>query len=159
MSVVKTHRVTYPLAQKVRRGPRIGVAMAITRAEAAVAGMRDRLLSQVDEQIAAAELALQEHSSNGSDAALAQLADCGEQLIGISGACGLPALADAALGLCDLLDWMQQSSRFQAQALAVHVAALRLLRAKEDAGAARHVLDGLARVRARVVDGPDHVAS
>ena len=158
MSVVKTHRVKYRLADKLRRGPGIGVAAALARAEAAVAGMRDQLLAEVDTHIAAAEVALAGCRPGAADAEMLRLSDCGERLIGIAGACGMGPLADASLGLCDLIDWMQQASRFEAEALAVHVAALRLLRSNESTEAAAQVLGGLARVRARYLDG-DPVAS
>jgi len=159
MNVVKTRRVTYPLAQKLRRGPGIGVVAALARAEAAVAGIQDRLVAEVDTHIAAAEAAFGEGPSDAGDDAVLRLADSGERLVGIAGACGLAPVAEAALGLCDLIDWMQQYSRFEGQALGVHVAALRLLRVSKNTDAATHVLNGLARVRARFVDGPGNVSS
>ena len=57
MTSVSFRNVKYTLAKKVRTGPGLARSTALQRAEAAVAGMRDELLAELEIQIAAAEAA------------------------------------------------------------------------------------------------------
>ena len=147
MSVVRVYKPKYRLARQLRTDPNITTATAIRQAEAAVASLRERLLTEVDDQIARAEAALIDVLGTADREATERIYDCGDRLSGVAGACGLGALGDAALGACDLIDWMRQNEHWEPNALAVHVAALRLLRGGPDEAAAKDVLDGLARVR------------
>ncbi len=155
MSVVKTHRVNYRLARQLREGRGIGTSVAIARAEAAVASISDRLLQEVDDNIATAEAALSNCTGDPHGPAVAEIYECSDRIVGVAAACGLEAVASAALGVCDLIDWMQQASRFESVVLGVHVSALRLLRNDTASEAAEDVLAGLSRVRARFTCGPE----
>ncbi|WP_300572550.1 hypothetical protein [Phenylobacterium sp.] len=59
----------------------------------------------------------------------------------------MQVLSDAALGLCDLLDWMQDGEHWDAAAVHVHVGALRVLRRESSEAACDNVLAGLRKVR------------
>lgn len=151
MSVVKVHKPRYTLATKLRTGKMTDVPSAVKRAEAAIAAIADKLLEAVDADLDAAELALAEYMQQPGPEAMQRIYDCGDRLAGICAACGLRPLADAALGTCELLDGMATTGRNDPRAVAVHVAALRLLRQSEDQDA-ESVLSGLARVRQRFAD-------
>ena len=151
MSVVKVYKARHTLATKLRTGPMTGVPAAVQRAEAAIAAIVDKLLAAVDADIDAAELALAEYMQDQAPAAMQRIYDCGDRLAGIGAACGLRPLADAALGTCELLDGMVVTGRSDPRAIAVHVAALRLLRQAGDQDTG-NVLTGLARVRDRFAD-------
>lgn len=151
MSVVKVHKPRHKLATKLRLGKLMDVPAAVKRAEAAVAEIADKLLVAVDADIEAAEAALGVYMQAPGPAPMKVIYDCGDRLAGIAAACGMRPLADAALGTCELLDGMTTTGRSDPRAVAVHVAALRLLRQGGDEGAAS-VLSGLARVRERFAD-------
>jgi hypothetical protein len=64
-------------------------------------------------------------------------------------------VVEAALGLCDLVDWFQQSGQTEQRALEVHVSAFRLLRHTTEPAAREPVLAGLNKVRERYL-GPQN---
>ncbi|PZQ64323.1 MAG: hypothetical protein DI570_05815 [Phenylobacterium zucineum] len=150
MTSVSFRKAKYRLASQLRTGPGLSRSTALQRAEAAVAGMREQLLAELDAKIAAAEAALADALRQKGGPALDVIYDCGDGLAGIAGACGQDAVADAALGACDLIDWMRSEQRWSANALTVHVSAFRVLKDDQTGAAAPAVLDGLAKVRARV---------
>ena len=150
MSTMKLHRPRYRIAAQLRRGPGLSVAHAVRRAEAAVAELREALLAEVDTQIALAEAAIGDGLA-GDRTTAERIYDSADRLAGVAGACGFPAVAEAALGACDLIDWMREV-RWEPKALAVHVAALRVLRGGASGLAAAQVLEGLTRVRAHLFE-------
>lgn len=148
MTTVSFRKAKYRLATQLRTGPGLTRSVALQRAEAAVAGMRDQLLAELDAEIAAAEAALADALSQSGGPALDLIYDCGDRLAGIAGACGREGVADAALGACDLIDWMRSEQKWSSKALTVHVSAFRVLKDDETGQAAPAVLEGLAKVRA-----------
>ena len=80
--------------------------------------------------------------------------DVSNAIFGIAGQFGLKALAEAAFSLCDLADGFRSGEAVNWPAIDVHVDGIRLLATLGDkAGAvgAESILDGLRRVRARVL--------
>ena len=96
MTSVSFRNVKYTLAKKVRTGPGLARSTALQRAEAAVAGMRDELLAELEIQIAAAEAAFAAALPQRGGPGLATIYECGDRLAGIAGACGCESVADAA---------------------------------------------------------------
>lgn len=143
MSVVIKRKVNYRLAEQLRRGDLVQVSVAIRRAEAMVEDMQGELLAALDAEIDAAE-ALVGTVKRGEVAALYE---CAERLFGIAGACHMQVVSDAALGLCDLLDWMQDGSNWDVASIHVHVGSLRVLRREKSEAACDNVLAGLRKVR------------
>lgn len=149
MTVIKK-KVNLALTKQIKAPGGIGVSMAIMRANKAVEGMRGRLLETVDGHIADVEAAM---AAVKGPETLQQLYDAADQLVAIAGACDLPGVVEAALGLCDLVDWLQQRRKVETRALEVHVSAFRLLRLTNEPAASGPVLDGLKKVRERFL-GP-----
>lgn len=77
--------------------------------------------------------------------------------IGVAGVCGLDAVDTALLSLCQLLDYLKASGKWDKTSVAVHVQALRLLVAADPKDAqVGEILDGLKRVSA-LYAGPSGV--
>jgi hypothetical protein len=152
MTVLKK-KVNLALTKQIKAPGGIGVSMAIMRANKAVEGMRGRLLETADGHIAEVEAAMA--AVDGAPPTLQRLYDAADQLVAIAGACDLPGVVDAALGLCDLADWFQQRGQIDKRALEVHVAAFRLLRATNEPAASGPVLEGLKKVRERYLGPQD----
>jgi hypothetical protein len=152
VTVIKK-KVNLALTKQIKAPGGIGVSMAIMRANKAVEGMRERLLETVDGHIADAEAAVT--AIDGTQENLQALYDAADQLVAIAGACELPAVVEAALGLCDLVDWLQQRGQIEQRALEVHVAAFRLLRHATQPAARDPVLAGLKKVRERYLGPQD----
>lgn len=143
MTVVIKRKVTYRLAEQLRHGEMTPVSIAIRRAEAMVEEMQGELHEAVDAEIDSAERLLGQIRPGE----VAQLYECAERLFGISAACKLKVISDASLGLCDLLDWMQDADHWDMAAVHVHVGALRVLRREKSEMACDNVLAGLRKVR------------
>lgn len=71
-------------------------------------------------------------------------------MVGVAHVAGLPHLDRAAYGLCELADGLMAQGRWDADAVAVHVQALHLLR-QAQFGDAMTVLDGLEKVRVKTL--------
>lgn len=151
MSVVIKRKVKYRLAEQLREGEMLPVSIAIRRAEAMVEEMQVELQAAVDTEIAAAERLVAEIVTGEVSA----LYECAERLFGISGACHMKSVSEAALGLCDLLDWMQAEGKWDPAATAVHVGALRVLRRETSEAACETVLAGLRKVRRKHFPVPE----
>lgn len=151
MTTVIKRKVKYRLAEQLREGEMLPVSIAIRRAEAMVEEMQVELQAAVDAEIEAAERLVSEIVSGEVTA----LYECAERLFGISGACRMEAVADAALGLCDLLDWFQTEGKWDHAATAVHVGALRVLRREKSEAACEMVLAGLRKVRRKHFPVPE----
>ncbi|WP_300572544.1 hypothetical protein [Phenylobacterium sp.] len=145
MSRAKKHVVKYPLASKLTTGPQIPVEQAVQRAEALVEDMHVDLLAAVD-----AEIANVQRQAGRTEPDLKGLYESADRLMAIASACHLSALSNAALGLCDLLDHLRLARRWDEPGVSVHVATLRALRHEVSPASSKVVLEGLARVRAKL---------
>lgn len=145
MSRAKRYAVKYPLASKLTSGPQIPVEQAVQRAEALVEDMHDDLLAAVDTEITN----VLRHADR-TEPDLKGLYESADRLMAIASACHLSALSNAALGLCDLLDQLRLARRWDEPGVSVHVATLRALRHEVSPASSKVVLEGLARVRAKL---------
>jgi hypothetical protein len=72
------------------------------------------------------------------------------QAIGLAALCGMPAVDDAVVSLCDLMDKLKVRRRWDAEAVGVHIYSLRaLLNANPGDTQVKAILDGLRKVSAR----------
>lgn len=148
MSDVKVHRPRYRLAEKLKRGDQITSTRALAQARARVDGLRSGILEAVD-----GELALLEQAARSDDpAARAEgLIAAADRVAGL--VCALEKLQDmatVALGLCQAVERMRQSGRWDDEAVAVHISGLRLLRLGVGQMEAQMLLAGLHKVQARL---------
>lgn len=146
MSDVKKYVVKYPLATKLQTGPQISVEQAVQRAQDLVEAMQDDLLAAVDAEIAN----VQKQAGSIDPARLKSLYESADRLMAIASACHLKAVSDAARGLCDLLEQLRVTHRWDEPGVSVHVATLRALRHQPSPASAAVVLEGLAKVREKV---------
>lgn len=95
-----------------------------------------------------------EGRTSGDPAAFKGIYDLSNAIYGLAGSFGLKPLAEAAFSLCDLADAFRGGEPANWPAIDVHVDGIRLLASLgEKAGAAgsESILEGLRRVRARVL--------
>jgi hypothetical protein len=72
------------------------------------------------------------------------------QAIGLAALCGMPAVDDAVVSLCDLLDKLKTRKRWDAEAVGVHIHSLRaLLNANPGDAQVQAILAGLRQVSAK----------
>ncbi len=109
----------------------------------------------IEQALAAAEAAaVAAARASGDPESFGAVYDISNAIYGIASAFALHALAEAAFSLCDVADHFRSGAEANWPAVNVHVDGIRLLAAlREKAGAqgAESILDGLRRVRARVV--------
>ena len=100
-------------------------------------------LSQTEAQFAA-------YGSAFDDGKLDKLYLVANQAIGLAALCGLPAVDEAVVSLCDLLDKLKVRKRWDPEAVGVHIHALRaLLTANPGDAQVRAILAGLRQVSAK----------
>jgi len=120
---------------------------ALARAERNVAAHRDAALGQLDVVIGSIDQVLS--APDGTSAQSQQrLLELAHEIAGVAGLFQLVALGLAAQSLCELIEGCFERKTWDQAGVAVHLAAIRLLRRPEHAvGAAEsEVLKGLARI-------------
>lgn len=127
------------------------VAQAVEQAETNLEGLQEAGLLQLDSGLAAVEAVFVRYGEAFDRALITEHYALAVKLIGLPSLCGFDALENAAHSLCDLLDRLGATGRWDRDGVQVHIRALRLLR-NLPAGTddvAEPVLDGLRRVRER----------
>jgi hypothetical protein len=130
------------------------VAQALKAAEERIESVRDVSVASLIEKsdlMAAAAAAARE---SGDPESFGAVYDLSNAIYGIASAFALNALAEAAFSLCDLTDHFRNGGEANWPAIDVHVDGIRLLASlREKAGAqgAESIMQGLRRVRARVL--------
>jgi hypothetical protein len=143
MSVIR--RMVKPrISTMVNRATGLSEAEALARAAAGIEALRDESLTALDAAIASADAA----ARTAPPAADAVYKAAGE-ILELSGTYGLEALEKAAYSLCELVDDLRSNARWNGPAVAVHLEAMRLLRAPGQAGS-EAILEGLHAVLGRV---------
>ena len=127
---------------------------AIRAAEGRVEGVRGAStasLTEKSEQMSA--LAARGRAENDASV-LGGIYDISNAIYGIAASFGLTALSEAAFSLCDLADYFRSGEPANWPAIDVHIDGIRLLTSlgdKAGAAGAESILEGLRRVRARVL--------
>lgn len=127
------------------------MAEAVERATSNLEGLQEAGGEQLDAGLAQMDLIFARYGDAFDGDLIAEHYGVAVGLIGLPSLCGLDALENAAHSLCDLLDRLGTTGRWDREGVQVHIQALRLLRnlpAGTDAVAAP-VLDGLRKVRER----------
>lgn len=148
MSDVRVHRPRYRLADKLRRGDQITAGRALAQARSRVDSVRAATLDAVDRELALLDAAA---ASDDLEARAEGLLSASDRVAGLVGALEkLQDMATLALAFCQLIEQMRQGERWDHDAVAVHIAGLRLLRQGVGQREAQILLAGLQKVRTRV---------
>lgn len=154
---MSTVRFMFPkvrLAEILRTPGGLTVAEALDRAQANLETIRPTCHAELMSLLELAEQSFDRLGEGFDDAGMAELYSIGVRGIGTGAVCGAPRVDEALTSLCDLLDHLRSSSRFDREAVGVHVRAWRLLMNLDlpSAGGAA-VLAGLKKVSARYAGG------
>ena len=146
-------KVENPLAKVVKLPGGKTVEQAVKAADVRVEAVRDSCIAALAEK--AEQLApLAAAARRGEAGALDGLYDLANAIYGIASTFELVPLAQAAFSLCDLADGFRGGDPANWPAIDVHVDGIRLLITMGPAigaAGAESILDGLKRVRARVL--------
>ena len=149
---VKIHTPPVRLAKLLRTPGGLPVAEAVQRAGAGLLSLRQDCLAELKAMLEVAE-AVAGRVGDGFDAeVLAELYAVVSKPIGVPSVCGLTSMDTALISLSDLLDYLKGQQRWDANAVAVHLRALRLLLHTEgaaDAAGTQAILAGLRKVSQR----------
>jgi hypothetical protein len=149
---VKIHTPPVRLAKLLRTPGGLPVAEAVQRAGAGLLSLRQDCLAELKAMLEVAE-AVAGRAGDGFDAeVLAELYAVVSKPIGVPSVCGLTSMDTALISLSDLLDYLKGQQRWDANAVAVHLRALRLLLHTEgaaDAAGTQAILAGLRKVSQR----------
>jgi len=152
--------ITYPklkLAAQLREAGGQSVADSLEAADANLEALRPTALDELRTAVAAAAAAFQRLPDGFDAEALQGLYAIAARAVGIGAVSGAPGADAALVSLCDLLDRLANKTRWDREAIGVHVRTLQLLAWQGDVldeAATQHVLDGLRKVSARYADPP-----
>lgn len=154
MRAPRVFAVENKLAEIARQPGGKIAAEAVKAAETRIEAVRDvSLASLIGKADAMAALAASGRESNDSKI-FDGIYDASNAIFGLAGTFGLKAMAEAAFSLCDLTDSFRGGETANWPAIDVHVDGIRLLAAlgeKAELNGAETILEGLRRVRARVL--------
>jgi hypothetical protein len=150
------------LGQLVDAPGGISVNDAVRAAERNVASIRDESVLEVDRNVALLARSAAAAAADASNlSARLEVYAHANVIAGLAGCCGLSEVGQAAFYLCELTDLYIVSDAWNADAVAVHLSAIAVLRAPDIAGAPemrRSVLAGLHEITVqarRLVGGGD----
>ena len=153
MTKARVFAVQNTLAQIGREPGGRNAEAAVKAAEARVEAQRDvSLVSLVGKAEQLGVLAAQARAAGPE--ALGPVYDLSNAIYGLAASFGLKGLSEAAFSLCDLTDHFRTHGDTSWAAIDVHVDGIRLLAGlggKAAAGGGDAILDGLRKVRARVM--------
>lgn len=154
MSSARVFAVENKLAALLREPGGKTAEQAVKAAEVRIEAKRDvtlaALIEKADQMVALAA----EGRGSSDPETFGRIYDLSNAIYGLAGAFGLKGLADAAFSLCDLADSYRSGDEPNWPAVDVHLDGVRLLAnlgEKAGAAGAEPILDGLRRVRARVL--------
>lgn len=154
MSSARIFAVENQLAKVVKKPGGKTVDEHVKAAEVRIEGVRGVTLASLIEKAEAMAGIAAAGRKAADPKTFDAIYDISNAIFGLAGAFGLKALAEAAFSLCDLADGFRSGESVNWPAIDVHVDGIRLLAAlgeKAEAAGAESVLDGLRRVRARVL--------
>lgn len=154
MSSARIFAVENQLAKVVKKPGGKTVDEHVKAAEVRIEGVRGVTLASLIEKAEAMAGIAAAGRKAADPKTFDAIYDISNAIFGLAGAFGLKALAEAAFSLCDLADGFRSGEAVNWPAIDVHVDGIRLLAAlgeKAEAAGAESVLDGLRRVRARVL--------
>jgi hypothetical protein len=126
------------------------VAEALERAQANLEDIKPTCLAELQALLELAEARAEALGQGADEDGLNELYAIAVRGIGGGQVCGVPSVDAALTSLCDLLDHLRTTGRFDRSAIAVHLQAWRLLLVGDQPlDAARMMVDGLRKVSAR----------
>lgn len=128
------------------------VAEALERAKANLGTLAAGCVDEIGAAIARAEVCIVKCPTQFDEAFLGELYAIVSPPIGLASVCGLDAIDVALHSFCDLVDHLGETKRWDAEALQVHVQALKLLlhtESAQNAAQTNAVLSGLRKVSQR----------
>lgn len=148
-----TARFTVPklnLTQLLKKPGGVPVAEAVAAAQANLASLKPQCMLELHNLLEAAEKVFAGLGATYDEAGVAALYQTAVRGIGLGDVCGAGSVDVALTSLCDLLDHLKTTERYDAEAVGVHLRAWRLLISTEiPPEGAQAVLGGLNRVSAK----------
>lgn len=153
MSTAKIFTVENQLAKVVRPSGGKTMSEHVKAAEVRIENQREITLASLIEKAEAMAALAAAGRKGGDPKAFDRIYDLSNAIFGLAGAFGLKGLAEAAFSLCDLADGFRSGEAANWPAIDVHIDGIRLLATlgEKGEGAADTILEGLRRVRARVL--------
>jgi hypothetical protein len=153
--------LVYPktkLAGQLREAGGVAVADAVQGASDNLAVLKPRCLTELQMTADSAMTCFHGFPAEFAPEPLQELYAIAARAVGMGAICGAPGADAALVSLCDLLDRLGSSRRWDKAAIGVHVQTLQLLAMNAggalDAAATDSVLAGLRKVSARYLDLP-----
>ncbi len=144
MTAVRYIRRENLLGKLVRQPGGARISEVLEHCDANLAPLRDAWLSDMEASLLVIETLV--GGSRPSLEAMGEAFHRANEIGGLAGVYGLEAMGDAAFSLCELLDHLMTEDAWNAQAVAVHLNGLRLLRSITGPGEDNEVLQGLRKV-------------
>lgn len=151
MTLIRFFYPENPLAKLLEGPGGIAVNHAVARAETNLGAARDDYVADVDRNLARLEALLPPSARPPAPDAASEAYLRANEVAGIAGVGGLDAVGKAAFSLCELLDRMNASGRWNGEAVSVHMAAIKLLRGMSGKSGEAAVLKGLRQVVAHEI--------
>ncbi len=152
MSAVKIFTPPVKLAKLLRTPGGVAVADAVQRAGAGLESLKKDCLGELQTVLEQAEACAARAGEAYDGPLVAELYAIVAKPIGVPSVCGLNSVDTALISLSDLLDYLKTQQRWDANAVAVHLRAFRLLLHTEgaaDAAGTQAILAGLRKVSQR----------
>lgn len=154
MSTARVFAVENKLAQIVNEPGGRTIEQSVRSAETRIESVRGSSLASLVEKVDQMTAFAAAGRVSGDAAAFKDIYDLSNAIFGIASTFELKALAEAAFSLCDLADCFRGGEPGNWPAIDVHVDGIRLLASlgdKAGVAGADTILEGLRRVRARVL--------
>lgn len=151
MSAVKIFTPPVRLAKLLRTPGGVTVADAVQRAGEGLEGLKSRCMAELQAVLERAEACAARADGHYQPDVAAELYDLVSKPIGVASVCGLKPVDTVLISLSDLLDYLKGQERWDAEAVAVHLGAFRLLLRTDvaDQAGAEAILAGLRKVSQR----------
>ncbi|WP_374534299.1 hypothetical protein [Phenylobacterium sp.] len=152
MSAVKIFTPQVKLAKLLRAPGGLRVSEAVERAGQGLEGLKAECLTELQAVLEAAEACAARAGADYDEGLVAELYAIVAKPVGVPSVCGLKAVDTALVSLSDLLDYLKGRRSWDANAVAVHLRAFRLLLHTEgaaDAAGTAAILAGLQQVAQR----------
>jgi hypothetical protein len=157
MTAARVFKVPNRLAKVVQLPGGRTVAEALRAADRKIDSVREACVGALPAKVASLTAYVDQGRVDPAKA-LDGMYRTADEIFSVAGAFSLHPLAEAAYGLCDLVDCFRTEGPVNWQAISVHVNGIRLL-ATGEVGEADVVLSGLREVRARFMDVDDAIRS
>lgn len=154
---VSFHTPKRQLTQLLKTPGGLPVAEAVERATKNLGTLAGACVTEVGSVTQQAEAMMARRPASFDEAFLTELYGVVNPPIGLSSICGLDGIDVALHSMCDLLDHLKTTQRWDVEAMQVHVQALKLLLHTESARNAQQteaVLSGLRKVSQRYAAPP-----